>query len=69
MLKTITSISMLKVPEGQRISYTYSVVDEITGNIIKNNERESFTLLDQNIKLKYDEIELFIKNRDKVLNL
>jgi hypothetical protein len=46
MKKVITSYSVIKAPEGKRLSYTYSEIDD-AGNIIKQNERASFAVLDE----------------------
>ena len=40
-MKKLTSVTMHTTSEGQRLSYTYSVVDEDTGAIISDNNRES----------------------------
>lgn len=45
-MKKITSITMHTTAEGQRLSYTYSVVDENTGAIKSDNNRESLIVLD-----------------------
>lgn len=45
-MKKITSITMHTTSEGQRLSYTYSVVDESTGAIVSSNNRESLVVLD-----------------------
>lgn len=45
-MKKITSITMHTTSEGQRLSYTYSEVDENTGAVISSNNRESLVVLD-----------------------
>lgn len=45
-MKKLTSVTMHTTSEGQRLSYTYSVVDEDTGAIISDNNRESMIVLD-----------------------
>ena len=42
-MKKLTSVT---TSEGQRLSYTYSVIDEDTGAIISDNNRESMIVLD-----------------------
>ena len=45
-MKKITSITMHTTSEGQRLSYTYSVVDENSGAVVSSNNRESLVVLD-----------------------
>ena len=45
-MKVITGVSILTTAEGQRITYTYSIIDDVTGTIIQNNVRRSFIVLD-----------------------
>lgn len=45
-MKKITSITMHTTSEGQRLSYTYSVIDEDSGAVISENNRESLVVLD-----------------------
>lgn len=45
-MKKITSITMHVTAEGQRLSYTYSVIDENTGAVVQENMRESMIVLD-----------------------
>ena len=45
-MKKITSITMHTTSEGQRLSYTYSVVDENSGAVLSSNNRESLVVLD-----------------------
>ena len=45
-MKKLTSVTMHTTSEGQRLSYTYSVVDENSGLITSENNRESLVVLD-----------------------
>lgn len=45
-MKKLTSVTMHTTSEGQRLSYTYSVIDEDTGTVISDNNRESRIVLD-----------------------
>lgn len=45
-MKKITSITMHTTSEGQRLSYTYSVVDENSGAVVSSNNRESLVVLE-----------------------
>ena len=44
-IKRLTSIDLRERPEGVRLSYAYSVINE-SGKIIDNNIRGSFVILD-----------------------
>lgn len=45
-MKKITSITMHTTSEGQRLSYTFSIIDEATGAVISTNERGALVVLD-----------------------
>ena len=45
MIKQVTSVTLHQTSEGQRISYTYSVIDENTGIVQSENNRESIVVL------------------------
>lgn len=45
-MKKVTSITMHTTSEGQRLSYTYSVIDEQSGDIISSNNRGALVVLD-----------------------
>lgn len=45
-MKVLTSVTMHTTSEGQRLSYTHSVVDENTGAIIQDNIRDSMIVMD-----------------------
>ncbi len=42
----ITSFTSHVTGEGQRLSYTYSVVDSSSGTIISDNNRENLVVID-----------------------
>lgn len=44
-MKKVTSATMHMTSEGQRLSYTYSVIDENTGAIVSENNRNSLIVL------------------------
>lgn len=44
-MKKITSIVIHTTSEGQRLSYTYSQIDERTGAVISSGNRESLVVL------------------------
>lgn len=45
-MKVLTSVTMHTTSEGQRLSYTHSIVDENTGAITTDNIRESMIVMD-----------------------
>lgn len=45
MTKAVTSETLHVTSEGQRISYTYSEVDEETGAVLRDNIRESMVIM------------------------
>ncbi len=52
-MKKVTSFTSHMTAEGQRISYTYSEIDG-EGNLLRQNIRENFVVVDEEI-LKYIE--------------
>lgn len=45
-MKKITGIAVLTTAEGERVTYTYSVIDETTGTLIQSNVKRSFIIMD-----------------------
>lgn len=45
-MKKLTSVTSHTTSEGQRLSYTFSVIDEGTGAVVSSNNRESLVVLD-----------------------
>ena len=64
-MKVITSFTSHKTAEGERISYTYSIIDE-SGNLVKSNTRESCILIDEVIISKIKDINDFLLAREIV---
>lgn len=52
-VKKITFIDVKNLPEGTRLSYTYSIIDEDTGKIIDSNAKGSFVILD-NLEIEFN---------------
>lgn len=44
-MKKLTAIATVTTAEGERVSYTYTELDE-SGNIVSQNNRASFIVLD-----------------------
>lgn len=45
-MRVLTSVTIHTTDEGQRLSFTYSVVDENTGTVTQDNIRESRVVMD-----------------------
>ena len=62
MKKILTSFLNLSTGEGSRISYTYSEINETTGNIISQNNKGNFLVLDAEIQAHLDAIKQYISD-------
>lgn len=56
MIKIVTSATVFRDSLGMRLSYTYSEVDETTGQIISDNNRGNRMVTDSTIVAKADDI-------------
>lgn len=61
-MKKLTSVSVITAPEGKRVSYTYSELDD-SGNLIKSNVRESFVALDTTLLTIISDMENQVNTR------
>lgn len=61
MSKILTSLSIISIPEGKSVSYTYSELDT-TGVITRSNVRQSFIATDSDLLDKIDKFEKKIIN-------
>ena len=61
-MKLLSGFAVINDTIGKRISYTYTEVDE-TGNILKQNVKESFLVLDDETKTFIDQLENKINER------
>ena len=59
-MKALTSFTKITTGEGVRIAYTYSVIDDTTGEVISQNNKGNFVLIDPAIKAKVNDIDTFI---------
>lgn len=59
-MKKLTSFTAHVTGEGQRISFTHSVIDD-TGKLISQNERENFIVVDDELQSHIDAINEYIK--------
>jgi hypothetical protein len=47
-MKKVTGIAVLTTAEGQKVTYTFSEIDESSGTITQSNIKRSFVVLDPN---------------------
>ena len=67
MIKKITSFTSHTTPEGERISYTYSEIDE-NGTVVTSNKRATCIVLDVEIQECINKINTFLLNRENKAN-
>lgn len=65
MKKILTSFMNLSTGEGSRIVYTYSEVNEETGEVVSQNNKGNFLVLDDDVQAHLDAVKKYI--RDKYL--
>lgn len=61
-IKKLTGIAVINRAEGKRIAYTYSELDNNTGDIIQDNVKKSFIALDERLLATIKELEIYIKD-------
>lgn len=61
-MKILTGFAVIKDSVGHRITYTYSAVDE-QGTITSSNNKESFVVMDEEVKNIVQQLENKIKER------
>ena len=61
-MKKITGFAVIKDSVGNRVTYTYSEIDE-NGTIIVSNKKESFVVLDSESNSVISELEEIINKR------
>lgn len=57
----LCSFAVLNVNGGDRVSYTYDVIDDQTGDVISSNNKGSFFVVDKTLKKNVDAIRTFIQ--------
>lgn len=63
MIQKIVNFSVLKAPEGNRLAYTLYEIDE-AGNIVRDNIKKSFAVLDEELENHIAKIENYIAQRE-----
>ena len=61
-MKQLSSFMVLSVNGGDRISYTYDEIDPDTGDLISSNNKESFFVVNSNLRSHINSIRNFIAN-------
>lgn len=61
-MKQLSSFMVLSVNGGDRISYTYDEIDPDTGDLISSNNKESFFVVNPNVRGHINSIRNFIAN-------
>ena len=59
-MRQIASFAVLNVNGGSRITYTYDVIDDETGDLISTNNKGSFYAVDATLKTNITKIRNFI---------
>ena len=61
-MKQLSSFMLLNVNGGDRLSYTYDIIDEETGNPIKSNVKESMYVVMPELKEYIEAIKDYLRN-------
>ena len=61
-MNKITSITAHNTPEGQRLTFTYSVIDR-DGSVKRSNVRKSIIILDSDIQQYIDALNEYAEGR------
>ena len=60
-MKALTSFTKLTTGEGTRVAYTYSVIDDNTGEVISQNNKGSFIAIAPALREHLDAVDSFIR--------
>lgn len=64
-MKQISGFSAISINGGTRISYTYDEINDTTGELISQNIKKSFYVVDEVIQGHVDAIFETLKEREK----
>lgn len=68
-MNKITSFTSYQTAEGERLSYTYSTIDDSTGAIIESNARRTVVVNDNEIISLLEKVKNYAtKNLETILN-
>lgn len=62
MIKLVTSTTFFRDEVGQRVSVTYSIIDEATGKIVSDNRRVDKVLYNADEKAFASQVETFAQD-------
>lgn len=60
-MKQLSSFLALNVNGGDRISYTYDTIDPETGELVDSNTKESFVVVDEELRAHVNAIRDYIR--------
>ena len=60
-MKQLSSFLALNVNGGDRISFTYDVLDQDTGDLVETNAKESFFIVDEELRAHVNAIRDYIR--------
>lgn len=60
-MKQLSSFMVLNVNGGDRVSYTYDEIDPDTGNVMSTNNKESFFVVDDDLRANIEGIRDYIR--------
>lgn len=60
-MKQLSSFMVLNIDGGTRMSYTYDEINEETGDLISQNNKKSFFVLDMGVQEHINEIQDYIR--------
>lgn len=60
-MKQLSSFMVLNVNGGDRVSYTYDEIDPDTGDLISSNNKESFFVVDEELRGHINAVRQYIR--------
>lgn len=60
-MKQLSSFLVLNVNGGDRVSFTYDTLDDETGEIVGDNSKESFFVVDEQLRSHINAIRAYIR--------
>lgn len=60
-MRQLSSFLVLNVSGGDRVSYTYDTLNDETGEIVGDNSKESFFVVDEQLRSHINAIRAYIR--------
>lgn len=60
-MKQLSQFTVLNVNGGDRVSFTYDVVDDKTGELVSTNNKESFFVVDAGLRGDIESVRDYIR--------